>query len=139
VETQQLVRGEKGRFAKGSGGRAKGSKNNASKEIKQFAARVLLADDPEAYLANVRGRIMDGLAPHMEKFFAEHLWGRPRERIEHSVSGDLIAILGERLKAAKAKAQYGHSPELTESGGALSHRDPLPFTSNGAGVRDVRE
>jgi hypothetical protein len=140
VETQQLVRGEKGRFAKGSGGRPRGSKNNASKEIKQFAARVLLADDPEAYLRNVRMRIMQGLAPHMERFFAEHLWGKPRERVEHSIGGDLISILGERLKAAKAKAQYGHSQELTESGeGVLSNRDPLSYPRNGAGSEELSE
>jgi hypothetical protein len=140
VETQQLVRGEKGRFAKGSGGRPRGSKNNASKEIKQFAARVLLADDPEAYLRNVRMRIMQGLAPHMERFFAEHLWGRARERIEHSVSGDLVQLLGERLKAARAKAQYGHSHELTESGGGFyvnGHQWPKPAIV--AGDTDGRE
>jgi hypothetical protein len=137
VETQQLVRGEKGRFAKGSGGRAKGSRNNASKEIKAFAARVLLGDNPEEYLSNVRVRIMQGEAPHMEKFFAEHLWGKPREKLEHSFSGDLVYALGERLRVARERAKAAEVDRMLPA--VFTNGDHWPKPAIVAGSEELPE
>jgi hypothetical protein len=101
-----LARSDKGQFVKGSGGRPKGFKNaKPFSEIKVFAAEVLLGDDPHKYLKNVARRIMAGEAPHMEKFFAEHLWGKPKEQIEHTGSVDLVHLLSERLIQAKERAR----------------------------------
>jgi hypothetical protein len=101
-----LARSDKGQFVKGSGGRPKGFKNSKPfSEIKIFAEQVLLGDDPTKYLKNVSQRILRGEAPHMEKFFAEHLWGKPKEQIEHTGSVDLVHLLSERLIQAKERAR----------------------------------
>ena len=101
-----LARSETGKFVKGTGGRPKGFKNSKPfSEIKIFAEQVLIGDDPQKYLKNVAKRILNGEAPHMEKFFAEHLWGKPKEQIEHSGSVDLVHVLMDRLATAKERAR----------------------------------
>jgi hypothetical protein len=86
VPTPKKNRSITGQFIKGAtgnpNGRPKGKLNPVSYEIKAFARQVLLGENPQIYLHDVRRRIMKGQADHMEKFFAEHLWGKPKERIE---------------------------------------------------------
>jgi Family of unknown function (DUF5681) len=60
-------------------GRPQGIYGSKTLEIQEVARRVLLGDNPQAYFDNVWDRIKKGQAPHMEKFFAEHLWGKPRD------------------------------------------------------------
>jgi hypothetical protein len=75
-----------GRFAAGNPGKPKGAKHRATLEvtpIKELASIHLL--DPE-YLAALKVRLKAGDAPHMEKFFAEHLWGKPKETIDLNIT-----------------------------------------------------
>lgn len=69
-----------GRFAKGNpgGGRPPGL-NRKTIEIKQLAAQFLL--DP-AYLRSLAIRLRTGTAPHMERYLAEMLWGKPKDILE---------------------------------------------------------
>jgi hypothetical protein len=76
VESGRL---ENGQFAPGHSGRPKGLLASHTLEIKAFARMVLLGKNPTVYLENVRGRILRGEASHMERFFAEHLWGKPKD------------------------------------------------------------
>ena len=82
-----------GQFTAGNPGRRVGSKNKSTAEIKQFAADVLLGKSPGIYRENLRKRIMAGEAPHMEKFFAEHLWGKPKESIDLNITKTHISVL----------------------------------------------
>jgi hypothetical protein len=75
-------RHENGRFGPGNKGRPPGIPTKKFLEIRQVSRQILLGDAPEVYIKNIRKRIRDGEAPHMEKFFAEHLWGKPRDVIE---------------------------------------------------------
>jgi hypothetical protein len=78
-------RNNNGRFAKGNTfgrGRPKGAKNKFILEItpvKELAAQFL--PDP-IYLSSLAIRLRTGEATHMEKFLAEHLWGKPRDILE---------------------------------------------------------
>ena len=64
-------------------------------EIKEVAARILLGDMPERSLQAMAKRIRQGKAPHLEKFFAEHLWGKPKETLDINLTQvQLIAMLG---------------------------------------------
>jgi hypothetical protein len=46
--------------------------------------------DPE-YVELLAKRLKIGKAPHMEIFFAQHLWGKPKERIEITAT-DITAL-----------------------------------------------
>jgi hypothetical protein len=101
-------RGKRGRFLKGhkNGGRPKGLKNKYSisaeiTPVKELAAQLLL---DQTYLNSLIVRLRSGDAPHMEKFFAEHLWGKPKEQIEHSGTITLAHVLIERISTAKERA-----------------------------------
>jgi hypothetical protein len=86
-------RTERGRFASGNTGRPPGIPTKKTEEIKEIARKILLGDTPESYIKNVRQRILSGEAPHMEKFFGEHLWGKPRENISINITEThLIAV-----------------------------------------------
>jgi hypothetical protein len=107
-------RTDKGRFASGNKGRPPGIPTRKTQEIRTFAAQVLLADDPQTYLKNVRQRIMIGDAPHMERFFAEHLWGRPKEHINISLTEThLLAVcsLSDLELSAFLQALEAQQPE----------------------------
>ena len=66
----------------------------------------------------------------MEKFFAEHLWGKPKEQIEHSGSVDLVHVLMERLAIAKERARdNASSPASLEEAIAEFMTDPLGFVN----------
>ena len=69
-------------FVKGQGGRKLGAKNKPLVEViavKELAAKVLLGDNPEAYIRDLRQRIRSSQAPRMELFLSEHLWGKPKD------------------------------------------------------------
>lgn len=79
---------ENGKFMKGHslGGRPKGSKTQRTLDIlpvKELAAQLL---QNEPYIISLMSRLRNGEAPHMEKFFAEHLWGKPKEHISISLT-----------------------------------------------------
>jgi mRNA-degrading endonuclease YafQ of YafQ-DinJ toxin-antitoxin module len=120
---------------RGGPGRRKGSTNQFSKDVKAFAEG--LFKSPE-YVKSLTKRILEGRAPHMEVLLYHYLFGKPKETVEHSVSPDLVHMLGERLRAAKQKAREAH--ELPESShGFTVVPAPLPFPRNGAGSEEVSE
>lgn len=58
--------------------------------IKEMAAELL--QQPE-YLKALAIRLKAGDAPHMEKFFAEHLWGKPKETVDLNITQTHISVL----------------------------------------------
>lgn len=100
------IRPSGGKYQKGQSGnpsgRPKGLLTQKTLEIKALAAE-LLSD--ALYLQQLRIRLRVGDAPHMEKFFAEHLWGKPKEQIEHSGQLALVHVLIERISTAKERAR----------------------------------
>jgi hypothetical protein len=122
---------------RGGPGRPKGSKNRSFADVQAVASGLILS--PE-YQESLRKRLLAGKAPHMEVLLHHYVYGKPVEKLEHSVSGDLVYILGERLRAAKQRALDGYSEQLTESGhGFTVVPAPLPFPRNGAGSEDTQE
>lgn len=83
-----------GHYLPGEGGRPKGVPNKDLREAKAVAEKILLGNTPHLYIQNVAQRIRQGEAPHMERFFAEHLWGKPRENIHLNLT--LIHLLAVR-------------------------------------------
>jgi hypothetical protein len=92
-------------------GRPKGSKDKYKLEIlpiKTLASQLLQDAD---YLKSLAIRLKAGDAPHMEKFFAEHLWGKPKETVDLNITQAHIAVLvamsdlelGEFVSALAAK------------------------------------
>lgn len=89
------IRLSNGRFGQGmpGPGRPKGSVSRATLEvipIKEMAAELL--QQPE-YLKALAIRLKAGDAPHMEKFFAEHLWGKPKETVDLNITQTHISVL----------------------------------------------
>jgi hypothetical protein len=66
-------------------GRKKGTPNKVTRAVKEFFAE--LVDDPQVQ-ARLRQQIMEG---DTRAFFraVEHVIGRPKEPVEHSISGPL--------------------------------------------------
>ena len=100
-----------GRFGPGNRGRPKGAKNKTTLEILEVARRMMTKP---SYLRELERRMRDGTAPHMEKFFAEHLWGKPKERVE--ITGIELAALNVLLIEARngtgnGNGSNGHEAE----------------------------
>jgi hypothetical protein len=78
-QTKGPLRGKP--FVKGDprAGRPKGVKNKSTIEIRDFAKR-LIAD--KAYQKNLRVRLREGSAPHMETLLFHYAYGKPTETID---------------------------------------------------------
>jgi hypothetical protein len=63
------------------GGRAKGTPNKATLELKQFREKLFAYP---GYQQNVIARIMSGEANHIEKYIWEVTFGKPKEQHEHT-------------------------------------------------------
>lgn len=63
-------------FPKGNPGRPKGAKRHATVEIRD-ASRALV-EDPE-YRVQLRVRLCEGRAPHMETLLFQYAYGKPRD------------------------------------------------------------
>jgi len=88
------------RFAPGNPGRPKGSKNRSTREVKDFCVKVF--DRPE-YLVGLIVRIDEGRAPHMEKFLAEHHWGKTPDHV--TIDGAPPVMVIDELTAADVADQ----------------------------------
>jgi hypothetical protein len=108
VEFAPKPRGTGRPFQKGNPGRPKGTVNKRFLEIRDLARRMLT--DPE-YLELLARRLKVGQAPHMEKFFAEHLWGKPKENID--VTGLNLTALQLVLLESRNGAN-GHDTDAIE-------------------------
>lgn len=96
---------------RGGPGRPKGSKALRKQDLQAVASGLIAT--PE-YQASLRKRLLAGKAPHMEVLLHHYLYGKPKERIEHSGSVDLVHILMERLTAAKQKALAARDRRVDE-------------------------
>lgn len=67
------------RFRKGEGGRPRGVKNHATREIQEFSRGVL--EDP-SYVAELKVRITEGRAPQIEQLLYHYAYGKPRETFQ---------------------------------------------------------
>jgi len=61
------------------GGRPKGAPNKATREFKD-AARAFV--ESAAYRASAERRMVSGKAPHLELFFLQHAYGKPKEQLD---------------------------------------------------------
>jgi hypothetical protein len=75
------------------GGRPKGTPNKNWEAAREFARLVLLGDDPTIYVRNIRDRILRGEAPVMEKFFAGHVWGNPKDVLALEGGGNINIVV----------------------------------------------
>lgn len=66
-------------FAKGQGGRKAGVPNKATREFK-VAARAFV--ESPAYRTSAERRMTSGKAPHLELFFLQHAYGKPKDTTE---------------------------------------------------------
>jgi hypothetical protein len=108
------LRDDKGHFLKGQGGRRPGAKNCKTQEIKEIAAAVLLGPNPQASILRMAERVQRGDAPHLEKFFAEHLWGKPKETLEINLTQKLLVAvlqLSDLELAEFLRVIQGQQPE----------------------------
>jgi len=64
-------------------GRPKGIPNKATREIKATATDLL--SDP-AYVENLRIRLVEGKAPHMETLLHHYAYGKPKETLDGTVT-----------------------------------------------------
>jgi hypothetical protein len=69
----------KGRFCKGEGGRKPGSVNKTTREIREFAQRML--EDPE-YVAALKIRLKRGTAGAIEPLLYHYGYGKPKDTLE---------------------------------------------------------
>ena len=78
-------------FAKGHGGRAKGTPNKQTVEIAEASRRLL--EDP-IYRDGFKTRLQTAsLAPALEAMLWHYAYGRPVERVEHSGTDGLPLVL----------------------------------------------
>jgi hypothetical protein len=100
-----------GKFGPGNKGRPPGIPSKKAYEIKELARQIILGDHPEHAIAEMIARIRSGKAEHLEKFFLEHLYGKPREHLDINLTQAHIAAvielsdlaLGEFLALMRAK------------------------------------
>jgi hypothetical protein len=64
-----------------TGGRVKGVPNKITREIRVMAGRIVNDSD---YRRELKIRLRDGKAPHMETLLWQYAYGKPKETIEHS-------------------------------------------------------
>jgi hypothetical protein len=72
-------------------GRPKGSKNKKTKEIGELADECIARPD---YKAKLFARIDKGKAPHMELFFWQHRYGKPKDTTEVTGANGQPLIIG---------------------------------------------
>jgi len=90
--------GFQGRIGKG---RPKGTLNRTAQEVREFSQRFV---QDEAYLANLKQRIFDGEAPHMETMLWHHAYGKPKDTIEiHTTPIEYENMPAEALAARAAE------------------------------------
>jgi hypothetical protein len=96
-------------IGKKTGGRQKGTPNRVTVETRRVEEELATAGKQranalfdDAYWANLKTRVHDGTAPHMETLFQHYLHGKPKETIEHQVPMRPVVIdllqPGESLK-----------------------------------------
>ena len=73
----------------GTNGRPKGSLNKVTIEARVLAQRIV--QDP-AYRTQLRRRVQAGEAPHMETLLWHYAFGKPKESVEISTDGALVAF-----------------------------------------------
>ena len=64
-------------------GRQKGVPNKVTRDSREMAAR--LVTDP-AYVANLRERLVEGKAPHMETLLHHYAYGKPKETVDGTLT-----------------------------------------------------
>lgn len=82
-------------------GRARGTRNKATLEAREFAA--CLINDPE-YQRRLRERLLAGTAGPIEVTLFYYAWGKPIERVETGAPNAFAAITDEELRARLASA-----------------------------------
>jgi hypothetical protein len=109
-----------------TGGRAKGSLNKTTPELRAFT-RAFLASP--AYVTSAKRRVLNGTAPHLETLWHHYAFGKPRQTVQvqdgaiplfvlkldaESVSFD--ALGGDhafRQLATTHPAEFARGPERT--------------------------
>jgi hypothetical protein len=138
VENMDAPRQEKYRnLRRGGPPRKKGQLNVASREIKALAEAMTVGD--QVWLESARRRMIAGEAPHLEMFFLNHKFGRPKD-VDHAPDRPPIVFVSAygppgsydplaRPPAAPLKA------EVTSHQRFLSPSAPagLPREAQGAG------
>jgi hypothetical protein len=89
------LRRPNGQFGPGNKGRPPGIPSKKAYEIKEVARQIILGDDPEKSIAAMIRRIRSGQAEHLERFFLEHLYGKPKEHLNISLTQTHIAAVIE--------------------------------------------
>jgi hypothetical protein len=87
-------------FAKGQGGRPRGTLNTITVEVRDLARSIV--EDP-SYLEKLKQRIIAGKAPHMEQLLFHYAFGKPKEHIEVSNSEAIV----QALREGRARAMAG--------------------------------
>ena len=83
----------------GSPGRPKGRLDDKTLEIKAYAREFLASP---AYVKSVEERILEGKAPHMELFLAQHAYGKPKDVVEVKAEGaGVLLYLPENRRELK--------------------------------------
>lgn len=72
------------------GGRELGTPNRATAEFKEFWQEFF---ESEEYRQNLKQRLLDGKADHMERYAAELLYGRPK--MEIAVDSSVTVVLNK--------------------------------------------
>jgi len=58
--------------------------------VQDIAHRVILGKDPKSAIEAMSERVQAGKAPHLETFFLQHLWGKPKDVLEVNITQKLI-------------------------------------------------
>ena len=83
-----------GQFGPGNKGRPPGIVQRKTLEIKEVARQIILGEFPEKSIAAMARRVRSGKAEHIEKFFLEHLYGKPKEHIDiHMTQEHIYAVM----------------------------------------------
>ena len=92
-------------FQKGTSGnprgRARGTRNKATVEAREFAARLI--DDPE-YRERLRQRLLEGTAGPVELLLWHYAWGRPMTTVETGAPNAFATVSDAELMAKLTSA-----------------------------------
>jgi hypothetical protein len=58
--------------------------------VQEIAHQVILGKNPKAAIEAMSARVQAGKAPHLETFFLQHLWGKPKDVLEVNITQKLI-------------------------------------------------
>jgi hypothetical protein len=58
--------------------------------VQEIAHQVILGKNPKAAIEAMSERVQSGKAPHLETFFLQHLWGKPKDTFEININQKLI-------------------------------------------------